>query len=190
LFVGVLRQYRREVRAAKENAERGEGLAAFSATEALLRPYYLCLLAEAWRETGRLDDGLNAVTEALAAADERGIRFYEAETHRLKGELLAKQDASNAAEAESCFERAIEIARTQSAKSLELRATMSLARLLRDTARRAEARAKLVEIYGWFTEGLDTPALCDAKALLDELSSKPSAPRRSDKSRRDPSRPE
>jgi predicted ATPase/DNA-binding winged helix-turn-helix (wHTH) protein len=228
LFVGVLRQYRREVRAAKENAERviahsaehglsdywawatglrgwaifqqgrreegiaqlREGLAAFSATEALLRPYYLCLLAEAWRETGRLDDGLNAVTEALAAADERGIRFYEAETHRLKGELLAKQDASNAAEAESCFERAIEIARTQSAKSLELRATMSLARLLRDTARRAEARAKLVEIYGWFTEGLDTPALCDAKALLDELSSKPSAPRRSDKSRRDPSRPE
>ena len=127
------------------------------------------------------------MTEALAAADEHELRFYEAETHRLKGELLSKQDDSNAAEAQSCFERAIEIARTQSAKSLELRATMSLARLLRNTARRDEARAMLAEIYGWFTEGLDTPALSEAKALLDELTSKPSAPRRSNKSRRDPS---
>ena len=228
LFVGVLRQYRREVRAAQANAEsviahsaehgltdywgwatglRGwamaqqgcseegiahlrEGLAAFSATEALLRPYFLCLLAEAWTETGRLDDGLNALTEALAVADEHDLRFYEAETHRLKGELLSKQDDSNAAEAQGCFERAIEIARTQSAKSLELRATMSLARLLRNTARRDEARAMLAEIYGWFTEGGNTPALSDAKALLDELTSKPSAPRRSNKSRRDPPRPE
>jgi predicted ATPase len=104
--------------------------------------------------------------------------------------LLSKQDDSNAAEAQSCFERAIEIARTQSAKSLELRATMSLARLLRNTARRDEARAMLAEIYGWFTEGFDTPALNEAKTLLDELSSKPSAPRRSSKSRRDPPRPE
>jgi len=227
LFVGVLHQYRREVRAAQEKAEsviahsaehgltdywawatglRGwvmaqqgcseegiaqlrEGLAAFSATEALLRPYFLCLLAEAWSETGRLDDGLNSVTEALAAADRHELRFFEAETHRLKGELLSKQDNSNAAKAETCCERAIEIARTQSAKSLELRAIMSLARLRRNTARRDEVRAMLVEIYSWFTEGLDTPALSDAKALLDELSSKPSAPHRSNKSRRDPSRP-
>jgi predicted ATPase/DNA-binding winged helix-turn-helix (wHTH) protein len=227
LFVGVLRQYRREVRAAEEDAEsliahtaeygltdywawatglRGwamaqqgrseegiaklqESLAAFSATEALLRPYFLCLLAEAWRETGRIDDGLNALTEALAAANEHEIRFYEAETHRLKGELLSKQDDSNAAEAQSCFERAIEIARAQSAKSVELRATMSLARLLLNTSRRDEARAMLAEIYRWFTEGFDTPALNGAKTLLDELSSKPSAPRRSNKSRRDPSRP-
>jgi predicted negative regulator of RcsB-dependent stress response len=68
-------------------------------------------------ETGRLDDGLSALTEALAAADENEIRFYEAETHRLKGELLLKQEDSNAAEAQSCFQRAIEIARNQSAKS-------------------------------------------------------------------------
>jgi predicted ATPase/DNA-binding winged helix-turn-helix (wHTH) protein len=227
LFVGVVHQYRREVRPAQENAEsviahsaehgltdywgwatglRGwamaqqgrsdEGIAqlqecltAFSATEALLRPYFLCLLAEAWTETGRFDDGLNALTEALAAADEQEIRFYEAETHRLKGELLSKQDDSNAAQAQSCFERAIEIARAQSAKSLELHATMSLARLLRNTARRDEARAMLGEIYAWFTEGLDTPALSDGKALLDELSSKTSAPRRSNKARRDPSGP-
>jgi predicted ATPase len=101
---------------------------------------------------------------------------------------VSKQDDSNAAEAQSCFERAIEIARTQSAKSLELRATVSLARLLRDTARRGEARAMLAEIYGWFTEGFETPALNEAKTLLDELSSKSSARRRSNKSRRDTSR--
>jgi predicted ATPase len=155
-------------------AQLREGLAASRATEAgLWRPYFLCLLAEAWRETGRLDDGLNALTEALAATDEHEIRFYEAEAHRFKGELLSKQDDSNAAEAQSCLERAIEIARTQSAKSLELRATMSLARLLRNTARRDEARAMLAEIYGWFTEGFDTPALNEAKTMLDELSSKP-----------------
>ena len=136
----------------------------------LLRPHALCLLAEACREAGRLDDGLSALTEALAAADEHEIRHYEAETHRLKGELLLKQDHSNAAEAQSCFQRAIEIARKQSAKSLELRATMSLARLLAKQGRRDEARAMLAEIYGWFTEGFDTADLKDAKALLDELS--------------------
>ena len=159
------------------------------ATEAgLWQPYFLCLLAETWRETGRLDDGLNALTEALAAADEHEIRFYEAETHRLKGELLLKQDDSNAVEARSCFERAIEIARTQSAKSLELRATMSLARLFHNTARRDEARAMLAEIYGWFTEGYHTPALNEAKTLLDELSIETGVLRRSNKSRRNRSR--
>jgi predicted ATPase len=121
-------------------------------------------------ETGRLDDGLSALTEALAAADENEIRFYEAETHRLKGELLLKQEDSNAAEAQSCFQRAIEIARKQSAKSWELRATTSLARLLAKQGRREEARAMLAEIYGWFTEGFDTADLKDAKDLLDDLS--------------------
>ena len=213
LFLGVLRQYRREVSAAQENAEsviaysvkhgltdywgwatglRGwavaqmglseegitqqrDGLAAFSATEVLLRPYFLCLLAETWRAEGRLDDGLNALMEALADADEHDLRFYEAETHRLKGELLSKQGDSNASEAQSCFERAIEIARTQSAKSLELRATMSLARLHRNTDRRGDARAMLAEICGWFTEGLDTSTLREANALLDELNRPSSA---------------
>ena len=121
-------------------------------------------------KTGRLDDGLSALTEALAAADEHEIRQYEAEAYRLKGELLLKQDNSNAAEAQHCFERAIEIARKQSAKSLELRATMSLARLLVKQGRRDEARTMLAEIYNWFTEGFDTADLKDAKALLDELS--------------------
>ena len=121
-------------------------------------------------ETGRLDDGLSALAEALAAADEHENRFCEAETHRLKGELLLKQDDSNTAEAQNCFQRAIDIARKQSAKSWELRATMSLARLLANQGRRDEARTMLAEIYNWFTEGFDTADLKDAKALLEELS--------------------
>ena len=108
-----------------------EGLAAFRAAGAEAeRPQNLSLLAHACMKTGRLDDGLSALTAALAAADEQGNRHYEAETHRLKGELLLKQDDSNRAEAQDCFERAIAIARKQSAKSWELRSTTSLARLL------------------------------------------------------------
>jgi len=132
-------------------------------------PYSLSLLAEAYAETGRLDEGLSALTEALAIAVEHENRHYEAETHRLKGELLLKQDASNAADPQNCFERAVEIARRQSAKSLELRAKMSLARLLAKQGRREEARTMLAVIYNWFTEGFETADLKDAKALLDEL---------------------
>jgi predicted ATPase len=128
------------------------------------------LLAEAYREASRLDDGLNALTEALAAADDNEIRFCEAEIHRLKGELLLRQNDSNATEARSCFARAIEIARTQSAKSWELRATLSLARLLDKQGRCDEARTMLADIYNWFTEGFDTADLKDAEALLAELS--------------------
>jgi predicted ATPase len=136
----------------------------------LMRPYFLCLLAEACGETGHLDDGLSALTKALAAADEDEDRHHEAEIHRLKGELLLKQNDSNAAEAQNCYERAIEVARKQNAKSLELRATMSLARLLAKQGQRDEARAMLADIYNWFTEGFDTADIKDAKALLDELS--------------------
>jgi predicted ATPase/class 3 adenylate cyclase len=151
-------------------AQIREGLALFRAIgNEALRPHALCLLAEACKETRRFDDGLNALTEAMAAAEEHGIRHYEAEMHRLKGELLLSQDHSKAKEAQNCFQGAIEIARNQSAKSLELRATMSLARLINAQGRRDEARAMLAEIYGWFTEGFDTADLKDAKALLDEL---------------------
>jgi predicted ATPase len=110
------------------------------------------------------------LTQALAAADEHEIRHYEAEMHRLKGELLLRQNNSNTAEVQSCFERAIGIARKQNARSFELRATMSLARLLASQGRRDDARAMLADIYNWFTEGFDTADLKDAKALLDELS--------------------
>jgi predicted ATPase len=131
--------------------------------------YRLCTLAGVYRDAGRLDEALIAITESLAAAHEQEELYYEAETHRLRGELLLKQDDSNAAEARKCFERAIEIARSQSGKSLELRATMSLARLLDKQGHRIEARTMLVDIYNWFTEGFDTADLKDAKALLDEL---------------------
>jgi class 3 adenylate cyclase/predicted ATPase len=151
-------------------AQMQEGLAASRATGAgLNQPYFLTLLAEACGEQGRLDDGLSALTEALVAANEHEDRRYGAETHRLRGELLLRQKPSNTPEAQLCFERAIEIARTQSAKSLELRATTSLARLLATQDRRDEARAMLADIYNWFTEGFDTADLKDAKALLDEL---------------------
>src|SRR5260370_40191532 len=116
------------------------------------------MVAAACLATGRLAGGLGALTPTVGA-----------EMHRLKGELLLRRNDSNLAEAQSCFERAIEIARKQSAKSLELRATTSLARLLAKQGRRDEAHAMLAEIYGWFTEGFDTADLKDAKALLDEL---------------------
>jgi predicted ATPase len=146
-----------------------EGLAAYRATGAETgRPRWLSLLAEACIESGRLIDGLSVLAEALAGVETEG-RQYEAEIYRLKGELLLKQNHSNAAEAQKCFEQAIEIARNQSAKSMELRATMSLARLLALQGRRDEARTMLADIYGWFTEGFDTADLKDAKTLLDEL---------------------
>jgi predicted ATPase len=129
------------------------------------RPQYLRFLAKACIDAGRLDDGLSALTGASAGE----FRDHEAELHRLKGELLLRQNHSNAAEARSCFQRAIEIARKQSGKSFELRATMSLARLLAKQGRRDEACTLLADIYGWFTEGFDTADLKDAKALLDEL---------------------
>jgi predicted ATPase len=152
-------------------AQTQEGLAALRAAGAELgRPHFLCLLAEACMETGRLYDGLGALTEALAAVDEHGHHAAEAEIHGLKGELLLKQDDSNAVEAQSCFQRAIEIARNQSGKLRELRATMNLARLIAKQGKQDEARTMLAKIYGWFTEGFDTADLKDAKALLEELS--------------------
>jgi predicted ATPase len=147
-----------------------EGLAASRATGAgLLRPYFLCLLAEAWMERGRFDEGLSALTEGLADADEHENRIYVTEKYRLKGNLFLKHGDSHALEAQNCFGRAIEIAREQHAKSWELRATMSLARLLDRQGKRAEARAILADIYNWFTEGFDTSDLKDAGKLLDEL---------------------
>jgi len=148
-------------------AQMREGLAALQAPTP--RPQYLCLLAKACIETGRLDDAISALTEAEAAADEDENRNYEPEARRLKGDLLLAQNNSNT-EAQQCFERAIEIAQNQSAKSWELRATMSLARLLASQGRREEARRMVADIYGWFTEGFDTADLKDAKALLDQLS--------------------
>jgi predicted ATPase len=129
----------------------------------------LCLLAETCIETGSFDDGLSALTEALAASDELGIGFSKPEIHRMKGELLLRKNDSNIVEAGMSFERAIAVAQSQSAKSLQLRATTSLARLLAKQGRHDEARVMLAEIYNWFTEGFDTADLKDAKALLEDL---------------------
>jgi len=151
-------------------AQIRKGLAAARANGSELdRSRDLSLLAEAFIETERFDDGLSALTEAVAAANEHEDHHYEPEAWRLKGELLLKRDGSRATEARSCFQRAIEIAREHSAKSLELRALMSLARLLGNIGRRDEARTMLADIYNWFTEGFDTADLKDAKALLDEM---------------------
>ena len=147
-----------------------EGIATAHAAGADIgRGHLLCYLAEACMKADRLDDALSAATEALAAADRQEERYYEPDIHRVRGEVLLRQDGSNVEEAENCFRRAIAIARKQSGKSLELRATTSLARLLAKQGRRDEAHAMLAVIYNWFTEGFDTADLKDAKALLDEL---------------------
>jgi predicted ATPase len=110
------------------------------------------------------------VGEELAAIEQSGAHEEAAEPNRLKGEAILMRDSLATAEAEACFRTAIEVAKGQSAKWWELRATVSLVRLLRDAGRRDEARAMLAEIYNWFTEGFDTADLKDAKALLEELS--------------------
>ena len=132
------------------------------------RIFCACSPTPAWAPN-HYDQGFSALQEALAAADKNEDRSNLPEIYRLEGELLLGRDSSNASQAQTCFERAIEVARTQSGKSLELRATTSLARLLAAQGKRDEARAMLAEICNWFTEGFDTADLKDAKALLDEL---------------------
>jgi len=131
-------------------------------------------LAQGFLKATRAPDGLAVVAEGLEASRRNHDGEQEAELWHIKGDLLLLQDAQPRsilqAGAECCFRQAIVIARHQQAKWWELRTSVSLARLLRDTNRRDEARAMLAEIYNWFTEGFDTADLKDAKALLDELS--------------------
>jgi tetratricopeptide (TPR) repeat protein len=130
--------------------------------------FHLASLAEAYIAAGWTEEALSTLAEAQDWVEKTEEGHWEAEVYRLKGELLCQQGQE--AEAEASFRRAIEVARGQSAKSLELRATMSLARLWQKQNRREQAREMLGEIYGWFSEGLDTLDLQDAEALLDELS--------------------
>jgi class 3 adenylate cyclase/tetratricopeptide (TPR) repeat protein len=134
-----------------------------------LVPWAFAGLAGSYLAAGRAQEGLEAADEGLELIQRTGSRCFEAEMRRLKGELLLMDDSGAISEAAQCFRDAIEVARSQSAKSWELRATMSLARLLANQDRRAEARTMLAAIYGWFTEGFDTADLRDAKALLEEL---------------------
>ena len=146
------------------------GLDAYRASGAIFqRSYHLALLAEVLRAEGSQKEGIEALQEAVDLVETSGERFYEAEIHRLKGELLLAAPAKASTAAEACFHKAIEIARSQKARSLELRAATSLARLWQGQGRPDEARALLAPVYGWFTEGFETADLQDAKALLDEL---------------------
>jgi predicted ATPase len=133
-------------------------------------PYHLALLAEVSAQVGQTAEGLEALAEALATVAQSAARWWEAELHRLRGELLLQHSVASPEEAETCFQQALDVARRQEAKSLELRAAMSLARLWQQQGRRAEAHELLAPIYGWFTEGFDTADLKEAKALLEELS--------------------
>jgi predicted ATPase len=135
-----------------------------------MRPFFLGLLAEACALSGDVQRGLGALDEALAVVERIGERWPEAELHRLRGQLLAAQPDGRPDEASAAFERAIEIARRQSAKSWELRAATSLARLWRDQGKPADARNLLAPVSAWFTEGFATPDIEEAKALLDILS--------------------
>lgn len=153
-------------------AQMRQGLATWEATRiGIYRSYYLALLAEAYERVDQVKKGLHLLTEALAAVDRTGERTFEAELHRIKGELLLKQNGSEASlrDAETCFECALEVARRQYARSWELRAATSLSRLWENQGKKDQAREQLQEVYGWFTEGFDTPDLKEAKALLDAL---------------------
>jgi len=166
-----------------------QGLAVRQAAGAdLTRPHFLALLAQALGNNGQVEEGLALLQEALAAAERTGERCYDAEILRIKGEILlmqsnrgaspaaqstnavVKAESAALADAGDCFYQSIKIAQRQNAKSLELRAAMSLARLCRSQGKQREAWHQLAQIYSSFTEGFQTADLREAKALLDELS--------------------
>jgi predicted ATPase len=132
-------------------------------------PLYLSYLARTYAELGQLDDAWYSIGDALTAVETNKECLWEAELHRMAGEVALKLPVPDAAKAEAYFARALAVARRQQAKSWELRASMSMARLWRDQGKRDEARDLLAPVYGWFTEGFDTLDLKDARALLDDL---------------------
>jgi len=180
-------------------ARMRQGLTAYQAVGAeLFRPYFLALLAEAYGKVGQTEEGLAVLAEALPVVDNTGVYQWAAELYRLKGELVLQSriqvlesqeenkeskgkrqkskipttqhlPPSTQVEAEECFHKAIEIARRQEAKSLELRAVMSLSRLWQQQGKQKEAHQMLADVYGWFTEGFGTKDLQEAKTLLREL---------------------
>ncbi len=148
-----------------------QGMAAFRGTGSELGlSYTLSLLGEVFGKGGQTEEGLSVLDEALDMVDRNGERRWEAELYRLKGELLLGLSQDNHKDVETCFCQAIDVARRQSAKSLELRAVMSLGRLWEKRGKKEEARKMLSEIYGWFTEGFESKDIKEAKALLEELS--------------------
>ena len=147
-------------------------IAAYRSTGSTVRmPWYLSYLAKAYAELKQFDDAWRCIGEAMAAVETTSERWCEAELDRMAGEIALMSPEPDAAKAEAYFERALAVARKQQAKSWELRAAMSMARLLRDQGKRQEARDLLAPVYGWFTEGFDTLDLKEAKALFDALAS-------------------
>ena len=132
-------------------------------------PAYFSYLARAHADLGHFDEASRAIGEAISAVQTTRETWYEAEIHRIAGEIALRRAEPDATKAEACFERALAVARAQRAKSWELRAAISLARLWRDQGKRHEARDFLAPVYGWFTEGFDTVDLKEATALLEEL---------------------
>jgi predicted ATPase len=146
------------------------GITSLRSTEATLyEPYNLSYLAMAYAELGQLDDARRCIDDAIDKVEISKEKWCEAEAYRIAGEVELKSPEPDAVKAQAYFERALAVARAQQAKSWELRAAMSMARLWRDQGKRDEARDFLAPVYGWFTEGFDTVDLKEAKALLDEL---------------------
>jgi len=164
------------VLASQGHAEEGitqlrQGLDSFQAVGGgtLDRPLHNAWLAEAYGNAGRVQEGLRLLAEAQTTVDTTGERWYEPELYRLQGELHRKHPIPDAQQAEAGFHSALDIARQQQAKLLELRTAMSPGRLWQRQDKHTEARQLLAPIHGWFTEGFDTPDLQEAKALLETL---------------------
>jgi predicted ATPase len=136
----------------------------------LFRSYFLDLLEEGYGQVGQPEAGLPVAAEALTLGATTGVRWWEAELYRLQGVLQLQLPSPDVSQAEACLQQALAVARRQQAKSLELRAAMSLSRLWQQQSKHKEAYHLLTPIYSWFTEGFDTPDLQEVKVLLEELS--------------------
>ena len=141
--------------------------------EARQQTYYATLVAQACLKGGQTEQAYSVLTKELERVRDTGVRYYEAELHRIKGEVLWRHSASSQEEAETCFHTAVDLSHDQGAKSLQLRAIMSLSDLWRQQGKKAQARQMLQEIYGWFTEGFDTADLKEAKELLKRFGARP-----------------
>jgi len=175
LYVGLANHLRGWAIAMQGQGEAGmaqmhQGLAGILATgQALAQSFCLALMAEAAGYTGHVDQGLHLLAEALTAFEASGRRDMLPEAYRLQGELLLRKTLPDAVQAAVCFQQALTLAHQQQAKSWELRAAISLARLWQQQGQRAAAHALLADIHGWFTEGFDTADLREAERLLAAL---------------------
>ena len=151
-------------------AQVRHGITAKEGTGARTRAHTSCRLAELYLVMGQAEEARHVVTEGLVMSEQTGERWYDAELHRLRGEALLALSGEHDTEAERCFYQALEVSRSQQAKSWELRAAMSLSRLWQQQGQGMQAQQQLAPIYDWFTEGFSTQDLKDAKMLLEELS--------------------